>query len=122
MFLVTAVGFFSQWSGNGLVSYYINKVLTGIGITDAKTQFIINGVLQIFNLFAAYFGSWLIERMGRRPLFLISTTGMLVSFTIWTGLASAATADNASPAIGSAFVAFIFIYYGFYDIAWSKFN
>lgn len=119
---MSAVGFFSQWSGNGLVSYYINKVLTEIGITDEKTQFIINGVLQIFNLGAAYFGSWLIERMGRRPLFLISTLGMLISFSVWTGLASAATADGSSSGIGAAFVAFIFIYYFFYDIAWSKFN
>ncbi|KAH8553332.1 MFS sugar transporter-like protein [Umbelopsis sp. PMI_123] len=119
-FLVVAVGFFSQWSGNGLVSYYINKVLTQIGITNTVTKFVINGVLQIFNLFAAYFGSWLIERVGRRPLFLIATSGMLVSFAIWTGLAAHATSDgNSNSSIGSAFVAFIFIYYFFYDIAWS---
>ncbi|GAB5589087.1 hypothetical protein Unana1_03987 [Umbelopsis nana] len=118
-FLVCCVGFFSQWSGNGLVSYYINKVLTGIGITDSKTQFIINGVLQIFNLFAAYLGSWLIERVGRRPLFLIATSGMLISFSCWTGLAAHATGDGSNPSIGTAFVVFIFIYYFFYDIAWS---
>ncbi|CAO3690688.1 unnamed protein product [Umbelopsis ramanniana] len=119
-FLVLAIGFFSQWSGNGLVSYYINKVLDGIGITNKVTQFVINGVLQIFNLVAAYFGSWLIERVGRRPLFLIATTGMLITFAIWTGLAAHATSDGSgNSSIGTAFVVFIFIYYFFYDIAWS---
>ncbi|KAJ2963793.1 hypothetical protein NQZ79_g1213 [Umbelopsis isabellina] len=118
-FLVLAVGFFSQWSGNGLVSYYINKVLTSIGITDANTQFLINGILQIFNLIAAYFGSWLVERVGRRFLFLFATFGMLLSFSCWTGLAAHATGSDAAPGVGSAFVAFIFLYYFFYDIAWS---
>lgn len=94
--------------------------MDGIGITNKVTQFVINGVLQIFNLAAAYFGSWLIERVGRRPLFLIATTGMLITFAIWTGLAAHATGDGSgNSGIGTAFVVFIFIYYFFYDIAWS---
>ena len=38
MRIVVALAFFSQWSGNGLVSYYLNKVFDGIGIKDATTQ------------------------------------------------------------------------------------
>lgn len=26
--ILTSIGFFSQWSGNGLISYYLNKVCT----------------------------------------------------------------------------------------------
>ena len=33
-------------SGNGLVSYYINLVLEGVGISDAGTKAAINGGLQ----------------------------------------------------------------------------
>jgi hypothetical protein len=46
MRIIIAIAFFSQWSGNGLVSYYLNKVLNGIGIKDTETQTLINGILQ----------------------------------------------------------------------------
>lgn len=32
--IIICVGLFSQWSGNGLVSYYLNKIMGSIGITD----------------------------------------------------------------------------------------
>lgn len=38
MRIIVALAFFSQWSGNGLVSYYLNKVFDGIGIKDPLTQ------------------------------------------------------------------------------------
>lgn len=33
MRIIVAIAFFSQWSGNGLVSYYLGKVFDAIGIT-----------------------------------------------------------------------------------------
>ncbi|KAG6817651.1 hypothetical protein H0H87_005408 [Tephrocybe sp. NHM501043] len=47
MRLIIAIALFSQWSGNGLVSYYINLVLDGVGIHDTKTKAYINGGLQV---------------------------------------------------------------------------
>lgn len=43
--IIVAIAFFSQWSGNGIASYYLNIVLEqiGIGVTD-KAQ------VQYFNL------------------------------------------------------------------------
>ena len=38
MRIILAIAFFSQWSGNGLVSYYLNQVLTQIGVTDSFDQ------------------------------------------------------------------------------------
>ena len=38
MRIIIAIAFFSQWSGNGLVSYYLNKVFDTIGITDPTIQ------------------------------------------------------------------------------------
>jgi hypothetical protein len=43
--IVVAIAFFSQWSGNGIASYYLNIVLEQIGIgVDDKAQ------VQYFNL------------------------------------------------------------------------
>lgn len=36
--IILALAFFSQWSGNGLVSYYLYDVLKGVGIDDEVTQ------------------------------------------------------------------------------------
>lgn len=36
--IIVAIAFFSQWSGNGLAGYYLNKVLSDIGITNPTTQ------------------------------------------------------------------------------------
>ena len=46
--IIIAIAFFSGWSGNGLVSNYLNKVFDTIGITDPTTQLLINGILQIW--------------------------------------------------------------------------
>jgi MFS family permease len=74
---------FSQWSGNGLVSYYMTKVLQDIGITDSTIQLTINGVLQIVNFITAVGMCFLVDKVGRRKLFLVSTSGMLASFIVW---------------------------------------
>jgi MFS family permease len=50
LFLVLALGLFSQWSGNGLTSYYFALVMDSIGVTDADTQFKINGCKTILSV------------------------------------------------------------------------
>ena len=64
MRIIIAIAVFSQWrylrfltsnlrvliicfSGNGLVSFYINLVLEGVGVTNTDTKAIINGCLQV---------------------------------------------------------------------------
>ena len=117
--IAITVGWFSQWNGIGVVSYYLTLVLNTIGITEVKDQTLINGLLQIFNWLASTFlGALMVDRVGRRTLFLLSTAGMLCSYAVWTGL-SAHFANTGGEAVGRAVVAFIFIYYLFYDIAWT---
>ncbi|KXH28320.1 lactose permease [Colletotrichum salicis] len=113
------VGFSSQWNGVAVVSYYLSLVLNTIGITEVKDQTLINGMLQIFNwIISTFLGALMVDRLGRRPLFLISTAGMLASYIAWTGLTSHFVASH-NEATGRAVVAFIFIFYFFYDIAWT---
>ncbi|KAF5587007.1 lactose permease [Fusarium subglutinans] len=53
--IAAILGFFSQWNGIGVVTYYLSLVLDTIGITEAKHQVLINGLLQLFNFAAAVF-------------------------------------------------------------------
>ncbi|BEI83630.1 hypothetical protein CcaverHIS002_0402340 [Cutaneotrichosporon cavernicola] len=83
--ILIMVGFFSQWVGNGIISYYLGPILE-----------------SIWNWFLAIGGSLCVERLGRRKLWLTSAIGMFVSFSIIMGC-SAAYSDygltKASPAV-----------------------
>ncbi|CCL99598.1 uncharacterized protein FIBRA_01616 [Fibroporia radiculosa] len=118
MIIIVAIAWFSQWSGNGLVSYYLSKVFDTIGITNQTIQLLITGILAIWNLFWAVLASFLVERLGRRLLFLTSAAGMLVFFTLQT-ICSARFAITQDTAAAHAVIAFIFLFYAFYDIAFT---
>ncbi|KAJ5646395.1 general substrate transporter [Penicillium lividum] len=116
--ITVMLGFYSQWTGSSVVSYYLTLVLDTIGITNSDTQTLINGILQIFNLACALAASFLVDRLGRRILWNWSGIGMCLSFVIWT-ICSALFDKTSSSSLGTAVLAFIFIFYFHYDIAYT---
>lgn len=118
MLICITAGVFSQWSGNGLVSYYLHVVLDNIGYTNPVTQDVINGVLTIFNGITALTMCFFVDKIGRRPLFLVATVGMFVSFIVWT-ICSSRYAIAGNKAASNGVVGMIFVYYFFYNLAWS---
>ncbi|KAI0738927.1 hexose transporter [Daedaleopsis nitida] len=118
MMVVVAIAWFAEWSGKGLVSYYLNQVFDTIGITDTNVQLLITGILAIWNLIWAALGSFQAERLGRRFLFLTSAVGMTLFFTLQT-ICSARYAISQSDAAAHAVIAFVFLYYAAYDIAFT---
>jgi hypothetical protein len=89
-----------------------------VGIRDTFDQTLINGMLQIFNFGAALAGAFLVDRLGRRTLFLWSTIGMLITYTIWTAC-SAVNYERGDSKAGIVVVVCLFIFYFHYDIAWT---
>ncbi|KAJ5344034.1 uncharacterized protein N7506_003858 [Penicillium brevicompactum] len=115
LLIIITFGLFAQWSGNGLVSYYLNLIMNSIGIKDADRQLLINGALTSFNLATNLVFSFFVDKWGRRPIMLVSSAGMMVAFVIWTAL-SAKYDANASSGLGSGVLGMIFIYYLFYNL------
>jgi len=118
LMLLASLGLFSQWSGNGLVSYYATDVYDSIGITDADTQLGINGGLTILSLIVSVSCALLVDRVGRRPLFISATAAMCVTFIVWT-IASSQQEATKSKAAGQAVIAMIWIFSVAYALAWS---
>lgn len=116
--IAVCVGLMAQWNGIGVVSYYLTLVLNTVGITDTFDQTLINGLLQIFNFIAGLSAAFLVDRLGRRTLFLWSGVGMLVSYIVWTAC-SAVNSESGNKAAGIVVVVCLFTYYFHYDIAWT---
>ena len=116
LFISVSLGIFSQWCGNGVVSYYLAMVLKTVDITDVTDQTLIAGLLQVWNLLFAIGAALSVDRLGRRLLFLASASVMLVAYILVTAL-SGAFAELGSPATGIAVIPFLFIFFAGYDIA-----
>lgn len=115
-FICISLAFFAQWAGNGVISYYFTLVLDTIGIKDAKTQTLINGIFQLFNFFCAVCAALSVDKLGRRKLFLVGAGGMFVCFTIATAL-SGEFAKHGQSGVATGVLAFIFAFFAFYDIS-----
>lgn len=112
--IITALGLFSQLSGNGLISYYLKYVMDSVGITDPQTQLGINGGMKSMGLVINIGFAFFVDIFGRRPMYLVSTIGTCVVFNAWT-IVSARYEISPADSLGYAFVAFTFLYGIFYD-------
>lgn len=117
IFFIIFTAIMMQLSGNGLVSYYLSKVLDSIGITEEKRQLQINGYLMLYNLGICCIVCSLVGYFKRRTLFITCVSGMLVSYIIWTIL-SALNEERGfkEVSLANGVLAMIFIYYLFYNI------
>lgn len=117
LFLVVWTSVIMQLSGNGLVSYYLSKVLISIGITGVKEQLEINGGLNIYNLFVAGFIASNANKFKRRTLFITALSGMFITYVIWTVLSAInQQRDFSDKSLGKGVIAMIFLFYIFYNM------
>jgi len=115
----TACG--AQLNGVGIISYYLVPVLKTLGIAGYLDQCLISGGLSISNFIWATVASLLVERVGRRFLWLFSTGMMLVALIVVTAL-SAQFVKTGNDAVARTVIAFLYIFYAGYDLAWSPLN
>lgn len=109
----------SQATGQTIIGYYLVVILNGIGITDPRTQSIINGCLTMWNMGWAFWGAYVIDKFGRRPMMLTSLCGMLLAgFLPWT-ICSALYVNHGLKSAGPPVIAFIFIFNAFYASTWN---
>ena len=94
---------------------YLAVVLRGVGITSPRTQSIINGCLTMWNMGFAFWGAYVIDKFGRRPMMLSSLTGMLCALVGWT----VASAVYGTAAAGTAVIPLIFMFTASYSTVWN---
>jgi len=118
-FLIAAVvGFFTQWSGNGLLSFYMKKILGLVGIVDNRTVQKVILSNTCWGFINAVPIALLAPRFPRRTMFLTCTIGTACVYTVWT-VASARSAIENSAAASIPVLVFIYVYSPFYNIGWN---
>ena len=86
-------------------------MLEDIGITSEHKQLLMNALNTIFSLMGGLVGSFMVDRLGRRTLFLWATflTGLcyiVLNIIAW----KASGTGHVSTGTGYAFIAMIFLY------------
>ncbi|KAL4898922.1 hypothetical protein BDW74DRAFT_184281 [Aspergillus multicolor] len=116
LLIIVILAVAGQWSGNGLVSYYLSKILATIGITEPKEQLKINGAITCTNYATSVFAAIAAARIGRRWLFVGGGLGMWLTFSALT-IGIAVYNELELDGAGKAALAFIFIYYTTFNLA-----
>ncbi|KXN88986.1 Lactose permease [Leucoagaricus sp. SymC.cos] len=78
------LGLVTQWSGNGLVSYFLARILDNVGVTDNRTKNLINLANTCWGFLNATFFALTVSRFKRRHIYLLCTISLLLVFTGWT--------------------------------------
>ncbi|KAK4695306.1 hypothetical protein P7C70_g8575, partial [Phenoliferia sp. Uapishka_3] len=88
LYICILCGFYSQWAGNGIISYYFAPILNSVGVTSHTQTSGLYGGLAIWNACWAIWGASNVDRFGRRTLWLASGVAMLISYILVTALSA----------------------------------
>ncbi|KIM76493.1 hypothetical protein PILCRDRAFT_12734 [Piloderma croceum F 1598] len=114
-FLVACIAFFGQWDLPP-TSYYFPLLVELAGVTNEHIVLLLNALQTPIMMIAALCGLRQIEKWGRRPTLLFSSTGMclcVVAITVCTALTS------KSPKAGPAGIAFLYLFLVVFAFVWT---
>jgi Na+/melibiose symporter-like transporter len=122
MWLLMLVAVFANFIGGSVISYYLPVMVEGIGITDSSRQLLLNGINTIIAFIAGLFGSFFVDKFGRRPLFLWGTflTGLVyIPINVLAAKAEGYDQGMTPRPQAYAFIAMIFTYGIFWGFCWT---
>jgi sugar porter (SP) family MFS transporter len=109
--LLAACGqMFQQMCGISALVFYTNTVFVDLGFEGVKSR-VLGACLTTFQTCCAFIPLFIIDRLGRRKLFLITAIGLCLSTAVIAGTGG----HKHSPASNAA-VVFVFLYDLFYPI------
>ncbi|TFK94919.1 hexose transporter [Polyporus arcularius HHB13444] len=118
LIICSFLGLATQWSGNGLTSYFLARILDNVGIHDDRTKNLINLAMTCWGFVNATTLALTAPRFRRRTMYLTCTISLTLIFTGWT-IASAQYSITGSQAASRAVIAFIFLYSPAYNLGFN---
>lgn len=112
------LGLFTQWSGNTLITYYMNDLLELSGFHDPNVKGKINIGLSAWNLVNAVLISLLVRRFPRRKMYLTCATALLCCYVGWT-VSMQQFLEHRGAVAAKITIFFIFAYSPCYNIGYN---
>lgn len=116
--VLLSLGIFSQWSGNAIISNYASLLYDSAGVTDSTAKLGLSAGQTVLALITSVTMALLVDKVGRRPMFLAATGGMFCTFVFWT-LTSGLYEEHGAPGASQAMIFFIWLFGFMYALAWS---
>ncbi|KAH8660091.1 general substrate transporter [Xylariales sp. PMI_506] len=116
LFIVVTMTVSALWCGQNIITFYFSSILTNVGVKGTTQQTGINGGLNILNFIASMLGATLVDKTGRRKLWMSSFIGMIVIFVPFIAL-NAAYAKNSSASEGYGVIVCLFLFDFMYNVA-----
>ena len=79
LILGLSLGIFQQITGFNAITYFMPKIFEASGILEASQAVLMTLGVGCISLIAAGISLYLVDKIGRRPLFIISLVGMIIS-------------------------------------------
>ncbi|KAG6829863.1 hypothetical protein H0H87_009889 [Tephrocybe sp. NHM501043] len=117
--------FFQQWTGIDSIIYYAPFIFRNLGLSSNSVSLLATGVVGVIMVLASMLSMILIDKLGRKPLWIASCTGMGLSMLIVGVITAKFSSDwTAHAAGGWAAVIFVWIYianfaYGAGPVSWT---
>lgn len=116
--ICSLLGLFTQWSGNTLISYYLDDLLTLMGYSDPQFKGKLNVGLTCWYLVNGMTISLLVKRFRRRAMYLTCTISLLCVYVGWT-ISMERFINSGSVAAARLTIFFIFAYSPAYNIGYN---
>lgn len=110
---------FSQFSGNNVISYYLPSLLANVGITSTNMKLLLNIIYALVGWIFSSAGAHFHDRIGRRKMFLISTMGMVIALAITAGTAADFDKTENKSSSGAS-IAFIYVFGAVFSFAYTS--
>ncbi|MCX2934488.1 sugar porter family MFS transporter [Mycobacterium sp. CVI_P3] len=90
---------FQQFVGINVIFYYSNVLWEAVGF-DESSSFVITVITSIVNILTTLIAIALIDKIGRKPLLLIGSSGMAITLATMAVIFGTATQVDGSPQLG----------------------
>lgn len=91
--IASLLGLFTQWSGNTLISYYLDDLLSLMGFTDPQFKGKLNVGITCWNFLNGMTIALLVGRFRRRAMYMTCTISLLC---VWSSCSRTRNVQEAS--------------------------
>jgi len=117
-FMMLLMGFFGQWSGNGL-GYFLPILFGNAGVNSQNQRLVLNFANTVVSAVGAVIGTSMTDKVGRRTMWFWGTLACAATLTVVTACTAKWGGTNANPAGANAAIAFIFLFGFVFSMAYT---